>query len=111
MSGLGQRKKLSAPNIDERYENASAVAKTRSIIALGLSVFANGSTAADNADDVDDDDVGHSTYSVVTYNIFVLCNQEYIVEPGSLKFLVEHGFDFTRQYSKGVPYYRGDDKV
>ena len=49
-------------------------------------------------------------YHVQTFNIMVLCSEDYIVEPQSLKFLVEHGFDFVKQYSKGLSYYRGDDK-
>ena len=40
-----------------------------------------------------------------------LCSEDYIVEPSALKFLVDHGFDFQKQYSKGIPYYRGQDKV
>jgi target of EGR1 protein 1 len=43
--------------------------------------------------------------------MMVLCSEDYIVEPASLKFLVEHGFDFIKQYSKGLSYYRGNDKV
>lgn len=40
-----------------------------------------------------------------------LCSEDYIVEPGSIKFLVQHGFDFATQYSKGLPFYRGNDRV
>jgi target of EGR1 protein 1 len=50
-------------------------------------------------------------YHVQAFNLVVLCGQDYIVEPGSLKFLVEHGFDFQRQYSKGLTYTRGDESV
>ncbi|XP_052684784.1 target of EGR1 protein 1-like isoform X2 [Crassostrea angulata] len=49
-------------------------------------------------------------FLVQTYNIMALCQEEYVVEPSSLKFLVEHGFDFNKQYSCGVGYYRGNDK-
>ena len=37
-----------------------------------------------------------------------MCMGNYIVEPCSIKFLLEHHFDFNRQYSKGLPYYRAN---
>merc|ERR1719188_2153734 len=49
------------------------------------------------------------TYSVHTYNLSVLCSEDYIVEPASLQFLVQHGFDFSAQYSLGIGYNRGND--
>ncbi|XP_059091572.1 target of EGR1 protein 1-like isoform X2 [Tigriopus californicus] len=70
----------------------NAVAQTRSIVALGLSTF-------HHRDDY--------RYQVDTFNLMALCSEDYIVEPGALKFLVEHGFDFQKQYSSGLPYCRG----
>lgn len=49
-------------------------------------------------------------FHVQTFNILTLCAEDYIVEPSSLRFLVEHGFDFCRQYAEGLPYYRGNDR-
>ena len=74
-----------------------------------------------------DEDGKAWSYAVATYNITLLCQvnqpsslflrplpnphqEDYIVEPGSLKFLVEHGFDFQSQYSRGAPYLRGNDR-
>ena len=101
LSGLGDRKKLNASSIDDRFSNSSIVAQTRSIISLGLSIF----KLADNKEDI-----LVQKYFVQSYNIVVLCSEDYIVEPGSVNFLVQHGFNFNQQYSKGVPYYRGNDR-
>lgn len=92
LSGLGDRKKLNQPSVDDRFVNMNAVAQTRSIVALGLSTF-------HHLDDY--------RYQVDTFNLITLCSEDYIVEPGALKFLVEHGFDFQKQYSSGLPYSRG----
>ena len=58
-----------------------------------------------------DSDVTNMPFLVQTFNIMLLCSEDYMVEPISLKFLVDHGFDCNRQYSLGIPYYRGSDKV
>lgn len=102
LSGLGHRKKLNAKSIDDRYKNICEVAKSRSIISLGLSCYQLITSPE-----------GHSQpcgYIVQTFNILLLCEEDYTVEPQSLKFLVQHGFDFNKQYEKGLPYYRGPDK-
>jgi len=102
LSGLGDRKKLNAPTIDDRYKNTCLVAKTRSVISLGLSLFRLVPNSTSNS-------VSHWTYSVKTYNLLVLCSEDYIVEPASLQFLVQHGFDFSAQYRLGIGYNRGND--
>ena len=53
--------------------------------------------------------INENLLSVKTYNLLVLCSEDYIVEPASLQFLVKHGFDFSAQYSLGIGYNRGND--
>lgn len=121
LSGLGNRKALIAKSIEDRYKSIAGSAKSRSILSIGISCFklssvTNSSTNEGTASGQDVPQCPEGSrgcgwnFLVQTYNITTLCEEDYVVEPGSLKFLVEHGFDFNRQYSKGVPYCRGNDK-
>ena len=105
---MGSRKRLNVSEIDERYYNTSNVAKTRSIISIGLSMFKLFKNTACTDTERDKNEF---TFHVQTFNILTLCSDDYIVEPASVKFLVEHGFDFNKQYSDGLSYFRGNDKV
>ncbi len=105
--------------MDERYDVISDIAKSRSVLSMGVSCF---KLVPENDNEESNDSTKRSqtelktvkmtdmTFQVQTFNIFLLCCEEYVVDPSSLKFLVEHGFDFNKQYSKGIPYWRGSDK-
>lgn len=100
---MGKRKLINSQAVDDRYKNIGEVAKTRSIISLGLSCFKeNDSSTNGNSKNID--------FSVQTFNLMALCAEDYLVEPSALQFLVTHGFDFHKQYSQGIPYYRGNDR-
>ncbi len=104
---------ISTRSVDDRYALMCEVARTRSILSFGLSCF----KLVLPPGDLSESDAGTKiklqglTFSVQTFNIFMLCSEDYVVEPLSLKFLVDHGFDFNKQYSVGLPYCRGNDKV
>lgn len=119
LSGLGERKLMMAKEIENRYKGTVESAKSRSIISLGLSCFRLINVAAKSGPSGGGDPEKEDTkkteaswrFLVQTFNIVTLCQEDYIVEPAAVQFLVGHGFDFNRQYEKGIPYYRGCDRT
>ena len=97
---------MNASSIEDRYTFTGVAAKTRSIISLGLSTFRR-----EDVGDGEGDVKAPVTFHAQTFDILAVCSEDYIVEPASLKFLVQHGFDFNKQYSKGLAYFRGNDVV
>lgn len=105
LSGIGDKKCSSAQDIEDRYVYLREVAQTRAILSLGISCF-----RLKKPKSKEQEKQIKLTIKVHIYNIVVLCTENYLVEPGSLKFLVEHGFNFNKQYGQGVPYTKGCDE-
>uniref|UniRef100_T1J7G0 Target of EGR1 protein 1 n=1 Tax=Strigamia maritima TaxID=126957 RepID=T1J7G0_STRMM len=103
LSGIGNRRGINARCVEERYKAICMAAKSRSIISFGISCF-------QLRHDQRKSEKESWNYLVQTFNLTALCTDEYVVEPEALQFLVGHGFDFNKQYTQGIPYYKGNDR-
>lgn len=82
--------------MEDHYQCLSAVVTSRAILSLGLACFKWSKTGLCSA--------GPVPLMVEVYNIWLLIQQPFLTDPNSAQFLVNHGFDFNKQYSKGLPY-------
>lgn len=67
---------------------------------MGISTFQRRNGNSNNSD-----------FLVQTFNVMLLRKDSFMVEPASLKFLLEHGFDFNTHYAKAIPYSTSQIKV
>lgn len=112
--------------IDDRYVGIREIASTRAILSMGLACykvhgdkghFANSSKSVyeqirdclqqDDDHTQDEEKVIHVTVDV--FNFLCMCQNDFIIEPKSMEFLVAQGFDFNELFKSGIPYFRGND--
>ena len=82
---------------DDRYHFLCEIANSYSILSFGLCCC----TLSEQTDSME--------LSCVTFNILLHCQKPYMIEPQAVQFLLSHGFDFNKQYSRGLPYWPGND--
>ena len=90
--------------MEEQYEELCEVVSSRAIVSLGVACFKweetpNKSEVTTIAAECSCPGVG-----VQVFNVCLLSQHAYTIDPSSAKFLVAHGFDFNKQISLGLPY-------
>jgi len=85
---------------EQRYEAIKHLVNGHSLISLGLTYWIK--KESENY---------KITYKIYNYTFLLSVNDEFMSTPSSLKFLVEHGFDFNLLFSKGISYSRAKGKI
>ncbi|KAJ2786115.1 hypothetical protein H4R18_000147 [Coemansia javaensis] len=83
-----------ATDMRERYRAMANVAKTHALVSMGLTVFAQRHTAL-------------GSYNVHSFNFLLQAQNTHLVNPTSLAFLAQNGFDLGRQATHGIRYFAG----
>ncbi|XP_074604541.1 target of EGR1 protein 1-like [Brevipalpus obovatus] len=101
LSGLGNKAQLKVTDVEERYKNISYIARTRSILSIGLSFFRDAYNAKE------DSPPSPWKFEAINFNIITTCSDDYVLEDDARDFLTSYGFDFEKQKNHGLPYARG----
>ena len=80
-------------SVEDRYTSLCTVANTHAVISVGVACFKWAWS-----------DTSVLTCQSSVYDLLLICQQPYLVDPASLHFLISHGFDFNRQYAEGIPF-------
>ena len=104
-------KNSNAVHLEERFKGLSEVVRSHAVVSLGLAFFVrddpieqDGNGVESGADSQKD---GIRKYSVHTFNVPLMNQRNFTVNPSSLAFLAANGFDFNRMAMLGVPYWPG----
>lgn len=98
LSGLGNFSHLRDKPFQERYSRIRESVQTRSILSVGLALF----YLEKNEKEINDDKMIKINCRI--FNIMTMAARPFTVEPGALKFLSKHGFDFNKLIETAIPY-------
>ena len=80
----------------ERYKLQCDVASSYSILSMGVACFQWQPPSSSDA--------LQTLCKVEAFNIWMLSQHSYTIDPSSAQFLIDHGFDFNKQFRYGLPY-------
>ncbi|KAJ2744449.1 hypothetical protein GGI20_002957 [Coemansia sp. BCRC 34301] len=83
-----------ATNMREKYTAMANVAKTHALVSMGLSTFSIRHTRP-------------GSYNVHNFNFLLQAQNSHLINPSSMSFLAENGFDLGRQATRGIRYFSG----
>ncbi|KAI8326247.1 ribonuclease CAF1 [Martensiomyces pterosporus] len=83
-----------ATNMEEKYKAMANIAKTHSLVSIGLSTFSKRHNRP-------------GSFNVNNFNFTLQAQNSHLINPSSLAFLAQNGFDLGRQAMEGIRYFSG----
>ena len=81
------------------------VAASHGILSVGVACFKwEQQDAAPKEEEEGGGSGGSCGCRVEVFNIWLLSNEPYTIDPSSAKFLIQHGFDFNKHFAQGIRY-------
>ena len=121
--------------MEERYMVACETVNSRAVLSLGIACFQwrnsptaepspflsrtsqpppynchnseNAPSSNENCDSADPSITSSVSVAARVFNIWLMSQKAYTIDPLSAQFLLQHGFDFNKQVAKGIPYSPG----
>lgn len=109
-SGFGAGRGRFSNDLNTRYIATRGLANSRAIFSVGVAVFIP--KDIDSESDKSEEfapNAGHKrlrAYEVATFDFLTRCEDEFTMNSGTGKFLVENGFNFHDMYRNGISYSR-----
>ena len=82
----------------ERYKLQCDVASSYGILSMGVACFQWQPLSLQTSSAL------RTSCKVEAFNVWMLSQRSYTIDPSSAQFLLEHGFDFNKQFRYGLPY-------
>ncbi|KAJ1665335.1 hypothetical protein IW140_001496 [Coemansia sp. RSA 1813] len=84
-----------ATDMKERYKAMANVAKTHALLSIGISVYSRRHVTVPGS------------FNVNNFNFTLQAQNSHLINPASMSFLAQNGFDLTKQAARGIRYFSG----
>ncbi|KAJ2784818.1 hypothetical protein GGI15_002145 [Coemansia interrupta] len=83
-----------ATDMNEKYRAMTNIVKTHALVSMGISTFSRRHTRP-------------GSYNVENFNFTLQQQNSHLINPNSVSFLAQNGFDLNKQATEGIRYFSG----
>lgn len=89
-----------ATDMRQKYEALANVAKTHALVSMGVSAYSVRHASQPNR-----------SYNINNFNFLLQSQNSHLVNPSSMYFLADNGFDLAKQATQGIRYFSGPNPL